>query len=175
MILETKRLILREWRQDEEPLLATFLGDEAVMYAYEGAFDNEKIADWLQWNLTLYQEKSYGLWAIERKSDGKIIGECGLTDQKINDQQYLEIGYHLIKEAWHQGYMIEAARGVKKYAFETLKADEVVSIVRDTNLPSMNVAIRNGMTVSQRVIKHYKGIDMPHFIFKVSQVDDNEK
>lgn len=169
MILETKRLHLRNWRAGEEELLKTFLGSDEVMYAYEGGFDEHQIADWLSWNLTLYQEKGYGLWAIERKSDGKTIGECGLTDQTIGGTTYLEIGYHLIADEWHKGYMMEATQAVKNYAFDTLQVQEVVSIVRDTNLPSMNVAIRNGMTISQRIIKHYKGFVMPHYIFKVKK------
>lgn len=169
MILETDRLRLRQWRVGEEAILKTFLGDEQVMYAYEGAFNEEQILNWLEWNLTLYRDKGYGLWVIERKSDGVIIGECGLTDQVIDGKTYLEIGYHLIADAWHQGYMMEAAQAVKNYAFTVLDEKEVVSIVRDTNIPSMNVAIRNGMIVSKRVIKQYRGISMPHYIFKVSQ------
>jgi len=172
MILETKRLRLREWRVGEEGVLKTFLGSDEVMYAYEGGFNDAKIADWLSWNLSLYQEKGYGLWAIERKSDGAVIGECGLTDQTIDGTTYLEIGYHLLSNEWHKGYISEAAQAVKIYAFEALNAGEVVSIVRDTNLSSMNVAIRNRMTVFKRITKHYKGIDMPHYIFKVKKGAD---
>ncbi|OJG46697.1 hypothetical protein RV04_GL001125 [Enterococcus hermanniensis] len=169
MILETKRLRLRNWRVGEEAVLKTFLGSDEVMYAYEGGFDDLKIANWLSWNLKLYQEKGYGLWAIERKSDGKIIGECGLTDQTIDGKTYVEIGYHLIASEWHKGYMMEATQAVKNYAFEILRVAEVVSIIRDTNLASMNVAIRNGMTVTQRIVKQYSGIEMPHYIFKVKK------
>ncbi len=47
MILETKRLRLREWAVGEEALLKTFLGSDEVMYAYEGGFNDQKIMDWL--------------------------------------------------------------------------------------------------------------------------------
>ena len=50
----------------------------------------------------------------------------------------------------------------KKYAFEILKADEVCSIIRDTNIASQKVAIRNGMAVKDSWVKHYRGVDMPH-------------
>lgn len=167
MILETERLILREWKTGEEKYLKLFLGSEKVMYAYEGPFNDQQIEEWLKWNLRLYEEKGYGLWAIERKCDGAIIGECGLTDQNVAGQDYLEIGYHLTSEFWKNGYMIEAAKAVKEYAFTILEKKEVVSIIRDTNMSSMNVAIRNGMVVSKRFIKHYRGIDMPHYLFVV--------
>lgn len=171
MILETERLRLREWQVGEEIELARFLGDEQVMYAYEGAFTKEEIAHWLQWNLDSYQENGFGLWAIEEKATGKIIGECGLMRQVVAGVELLEIGYHLIFEAWHQGFAQEAAKAVRDYAFNELKIEKVYSMVRDTNLASMNVAIRNGMIVEKRFIKVYRGIEMPHYLFGIARED----
>lgn len=141
------------------------------MYAYEGAFTDEKIAHWLCWTIASYDEKGFGLWAIERKSDHKIIGECGITEQKVNHQVYVEIGYHLVADGWKKGYMTEVAQAVRDYGFHTLHMDELVSIIRETNIPSMNMAIRNGMTIKERIIKQYQGIDMPHFIFHIRKCD----
>lgn len=171
MILETKRLHLREWRPGEETILKTFLGSDEVMYAYEGKFDDGKIAEWLRWNLVSYQEKGYGLWALELKDTGQVIGECGLIDLTVTGESYHEIGYHLIPEAWHQGYMSEAAQAVRDYAFAELGLTEVVSSIRDTNLASMNVAIRNEMVVRHRFIKEYRGVVMPHYLFSVKKTD----
>ena len=69
----------------------------------------------------------------------------------------------------HKGYAIEAAKACKTYAFEILKADEVCSIIRDTNIASQNVAIRNGMTMTGTWTKHYRGVDMPHYRYVVSR------
>lgn len=74
----------------------------------------------------------------------------------------MEIGYLFERTYWHKGYATEAARACKKYPFEILKADEVCSIIRDTNIASQNVAIRNGMVVKDSWVKHYRGVDMPH-------------
>ncbi|WP_265457495.1 GNAT family N-acetyltransferase [Enterococcus sp. HY326] len=167
-ILETPRLRLREWQPGEESELRNFLADPEVMYAYEHGFSEAEVKNWLQWNRTSYQENQFGLWAMELKASGEIIGECGLTSQQVADKNYLEIGYHLQKKFWGHGYAIEAARACKEYAFEHL-TDEVVSIVRDTNLASMNVAIRNGMLVKERFSKDYYGIKMPHFLFSVKK------
>ncbi|BCA86137.1 acetyltransferase [Enterococcus saigonensis] len=165
MKIETKRLILRPWQKGEAFALSQFLQDERVMYAYEGAFSDEEVIAWLNWNLKLYQEKGYGLFAMVCKKDGKIIGECGLTNQVVNGKTYLEIGYHLVYDAWKKGYATEAAQAVKEYAFNTLGATTVVSIVRDTNIASMNVAIRNQMVVKERFIKNYRNVMMPHYLF----------
>lgn len=79
------------------------------------------------------------------------------------------VGYLFQKEFWHQGYASEAAIGCKEYAFDKLGANEIYSIIRDTNVASQNVAKRNGMTCVAEFIKHYRGIDMPHFLFKVKK------
>ena len=79
-------------------------------------------------------------------------------------------GYLFQKEYWHHGYASEAAIACKEYAFDKLNAKEVYSIIRDTNIPSQNVAIRNGMTCIDKFIKYYRGIDMPHLLFSVKNV-----
>lgn len=174
MKFETERLILREWQDTPDDLAALkeFLQDPQVMTAYEHAFSEEEVRHWLSWNLDSYQQNGFGLWALVRKADQRIIGECGLTLQQVKGQTYVEIGYHLIQDAWHQGYALESAQGCKRYAFDTLKVAEVVSTVRDTNLASLNVAIRNGMVARDRYIKEYYGQTMPHYLMMIRRDED---
>lgn len=87
--------------------------------------------------------------------------------QPWKEMEVLEIGYLFNRLYWHRGYATEAARACKKYAFEILKADEVCSIIRDTNIASQNVAVRNGMTITDIWTKHYRGIDMPHYRYVI--------
>ena len=165
MILETPRLILREMTQTDYPALAEILQDREAMFAYEHAFSDEETQAWLDRMLERYRTDGFGLWAVVRKQSGEMIGQCGLTWQNFDGKRVPEIGYLFQRKHWKKGYAIEAARACKHYAFETLQADEVFSIIRDNNVASMNVAIRNGMTVRGRFVKHYYGIDMPHFAF----------
>ena len=83
----------------------------------------------------------------------------------------LEIGYLFQRDRWHRGYATEAARACKAYAFDTLGAAEVSSIIRDTNLPSQRVALRNGMTPRDTMVKHYRGVEMPHTRYAVSRTE----
>ena len=53
----------------------------------------------------------------------------------------------------------------KEYGFEKPGFQEVYSIIRDRNIPSINVAIRNGMFARKRIVRHYRGVDMPHYVF----------
>ena len=165
VICETERLYLRELNQNDFGALCRIMQDAETMYAYEGAFSDEEAQNWLNRQLSRYRENGFGLWAVVLKETDEMIGQCGLTIQPWKNEEVLEIGYLFQRKFWHNGYAMEAAAACKKYAFEVLKADEVCSIIRDTNLPSQRVAERNGMTKTDEWTKHYRGVDMPHFRF----------
>ncbi len=167
MIYETPRLYTRLLTTEDLPNLKRTLQDEKAMYAYAHAFSDEEVQAWLDKMLTRYQQDGFGLWAVVLKETGEFIGQCGLTKQMVHNQEVIEVGYLLERKHWHHGYAQEAAAGAKEYAFQELKVPEVWSIIRDNNLASMNVAIRNGMLVRDKVVKHYYGLEMPHFCFAV--------
>lgn len=170
-IIETERLILREMTQADYGDLCAILQDEQVMYAYEGAFSDEEVQNWLDKQLTRYRQDGVGLYAVLLKDSGAMIGQCGLTIQDTPNGKMLEVGYLLQRAHWHRGYATEAAQACKEYAFHTLGAQEVCSIIRNGNIPSQNVAKRNGMSVTGTFVKRYRGIDMPHDIFSAKQGD----
>ena len=168
MILQTERLYLREMEQSDYPALCRILQDETVMYAYNGAFSDAETQAWLDRQLDRYRKYGrFGLWAVVCRETGQMIGQCGLTMQPWKDRELLEIGYLLQKDCWHRGFATEASIACKEYAFTVLDAEEVYSIVRDTNTPSQRVALRNGMTAADRWVKHYRGVDMPHILYAV--------
>lgn len=167
MILETERLYLREMKQSDFYSLCKTLQDEKAMYAYEGPFCDIEVQEWLDRQIRRYQKWNFGLWAAVLKETNKMIGQCGLTMQPWKNEEVLEIGYLFERQYWNKGYATEAAQACKKYAFEVLKADEVCSIIRDTNIASQKVAVKNGMTMVDTWVKHYRGVDMPHYRFVV--------
>lgn len=170
-MLSTKRLFLREMSQCDFSSLCGILQDEEVMYAYEHAFSDEEVQEWLDKQLCNYERFGFGLWAVILKENNKMIGQCGLTMQNCNGRQELEIGYLLNKAYWHKGYALEASIACKEYAFSVLNAKSVCSIIRDTNIPSQRVAIRNGMKLTERFTKHYYNMDMPHLVFSIARED----
>ena len=167
MLFETERLYFREMNQDDFDSLCRILQDEDTMYAYEGAFSDNEVQEWLDSQISRYKKWNFGLWAVILKETDEMIGQCGLTMQLWKDKEVLEIGYLFERKYWHKGYATEAAKACKKYAFEILKSDEVCSIIRDTNIASQNVAIRNGMKKIDVWTKHYRGVDMPHYRYVV--------
>lgn len=167
VILETERLYLRELNQNDFDALCKILKDEETMYAYEGAFSDEEVQSWLDRQISRYHKFGFGLWAVVLKETDEVIGQCGLTMQPWKDTQVLEIGYLFQRTYWHKGYATEAAKACKKYAFEVLNAEEVCSIIRDTNIASQNVAVRNGMSACETWVKNYRNVDMPHIRYTV--------
>jgi RimJ/RimL family protein N-acetyltransferase len=170
-VFETDRLYLREFTENDYDDLCEILQDKDVMYAYEHSFSDEEVKNWYDKLLVGHYEKyGFGLWAVIHKETNDFLGQCGLTIQKLNDKEYLEIGYLFKKKHWHKGYATEAALGCKKYAFEILKAEKVYSIIRDNNIQSQNVAKRIGMEKIDVIMKHYGNMDIPHYIFSVQQI-----
>ena len=165
-VIETQRLQLREMTPADRPALCRILQDSEVMYAYNGPFSDEEVDEWLERQFARYRQYGYGLWAVVLKATGEMIGQCGLTLQQWNGREMLEAGYLFQRSHWHQGYATEAARACMDYAFGTLNSPLVCSIIRDNNLPSQQVALRNGMTRQTGVmVKHYRGVEMPHWLF----------
>lgn len=167
MILETERLSLRELRQADFSALCAILQDREVMYAYEHPFSNREVQAWLNRQLSRYERDGFGLWAVVEKATGEMIGQCGLTMQAWLERTVPEIGYHLCRDRWHQGFATEAALACREHAFQALGLPEVFSIIRDNNLPSQGVALRCGMSVRGSFVKHYYGMDMLHLVFGV--------
>ena len=170
IVIETQRLLLREMTPADRPALCRILQDSEVMYAYNGSFSDEEVDEWLERQLARYRQYGYGLWAVVLKATDEMIGQCGLTLQHWNGREMLEVGYLFQCSHWHQGYATEAARACMEYAFNILGASEVCSIIRDNNIPSQRVALRNGMRKAEGVmVKHYRGAEMPHWLYLTSR------
>ena len=112
-------------------------------------------------NMILETERLY----LREMNPFDFASLCKILQDK--DTMYAYEGAFSDDEYWHKGYAIEAAKACKKYAFEVLKAEEVCSIIRESNRASQNVAIRNGMTMTDSWIKHYRGVDMLHYRYVV--------
>lgn len=168
-ILETDRLILREFTPDDFAALCLMLQDDEVMYAYEGALSDEEAHAWLDNQLRRYREDGFGLWAVVLKETGEVVGQCGLTYQDGDGRgtRVVEVGYLFQRAHWHRGLATEAARACRDYAFDQVGVEKVYSIIRDTNVASQRVARRNGMAPEGSFVKRYRGVDMPHLVFSI--------
>ena len=154
MILETDRLILREYVEEDFDALFEILSDTETMQHYPAPFDENKTRNWINWNLDNYKKYGFGLWAVVLKETGEFIGDCGITLQNIDGEQLPEIGYHIHKDYWRKGYAREAASAVRDWAFANTAFDTLYSYMKYTNVASYSTAASIGMTK----IKEYPDI-----------------
>lgn len=166
-ILETERTYLRRMTWDDLPDLKEILQDEETMYAYEHGFSDEEVDNWIKATLRRYDEDGLALFAVIDKETGEFLGQEGLVYQEVSGRRELEIGYLFKKKNWNKGYATEVAIALKEYAFTVLGKEKVISLIRDTNIPSQKVAVRNGMVIEESYNKHYMGKDMLHYVFAV--------
>ena len=84
MLLETKRLFLRELTEDDYEPLFSVLADSDIMMHYPYTFDESRVRGWIAKNRERYRAFGFGLWAVVLKETGEMIGDCGITMQNIN-------------------------------------------------------------------------------------------
>lgn len=152
VIIETNRLILREYTLDDFDNLYEIVSDPETMRHYPKPFDEERTRDWIEWNLENYKNYGFGLWVVTLKETGEFIGDCGISIQNIDWELLPEIGYHIHKKYWRRGFGSEAARAVRDWAFENTDYNCIYSYMKYTNVGSYSTAIANGM----RKVKEYQ-------------------
>ena len=146
--LETERLILREWRDaDAEPMFS--MGQDARVMEFLGPLMDRDEAQQLVAGQMLNQSLfGHCFWPVERRSDGALLGFCGLNpgpkDTPLDGE--IEIGWRLAWAAWGQGYAREAAEASLEWGFANLPNDSIYAITVEANTRSWGLMERLGMT-----------------------------
>ena len=145
--LETQRLVLRDWRDEDWPQFWAATNTPEVMRWLGGVLDADGQAR-AQARLLSYQtDHGHTFWAVERREDGEILGFCGLkrSNQAGGPMGMMEIGWRLREDVWGQGYAREAAAATLDAAFERQAVDEVIALTVDANAASCGLMVRLGM------------------------------
>jgi RimJ/RimL family protein N-acetyltransferase len=140
--LETDRLVLRAFREDDLDAWAGFMADRETMRFLGGPMTRGNAWRAMATTLGHWALKGYGMWAVERKNDGALIGRVGLLQPE--GWTGLEVGWTLGRGYWGQGFATEAAAAAMRYAFLTRPDDRVVSNIDAGNIASQAVAKRLG-------------------------------
>ena len=145
-MIETKRLLLREWRDADLAPFQQICSDPRVMATLGPVLDMAETAALIERVKAMEVEHGHTFWALERREDARLIGWCGVIrgiDGPIKDKA--EIGWRLAHDCWGHGYATEAARGTVSWAFANLTDDTVWAITSAGNRASQAVMARLGM------------------------------
>ncbi len=146
VIIETNRLLLRTFTEEDAQLLYELnLDPEVIKYTYDPIKDLDHAKQVLdQTILPQYALYNHGRWAVHLKSGLEFIGWCGLKFIPLRNE--IDLGYRFIKNAWGKGYATEAAYACIKYGFEKLNLSRIIGRAVPTNLGSLNVLEKCGLT-----------------------------
>ncbi len=132
-----------------DPLVMQFIGDgKPLSIDYASSRFEQMPAEW--------NKVGYGVLAIERKTDRQFLGFAGLSTPDVLPQLLpaTEIGWRIRSEFWGNGYGTEGARAVADWAFNDLGRKSLLAIIREDNKPSIRIAEKLNMTLSQTINDH---------------------
>jgi ribosomal-protein-alanine N-acetyltransferase len=146
-MLKTERLVLRRWRDSDREPFAAINADPEVMEHFPATLTPDESDAAIDRIEAFFEERGFGLWALEIAETGQFIGFTGLSVPGFEAQftPAVEIGWRLTRSSWGHGYASEAARRALTFAFDDLDLAEVVSFTSHTNLRSQMVMKRIGM------------------------------
>lgn len=168
--LQTPRLTLRQMTKDDVALLLRFMGRESVMYAWEYAFSQEQVLEWIERNCARYAKGEGGYYLAFRRGDGVCVGQAALMRGEMAGRSVWELGWIFDDAFWGNGYATEAALGLAHTAFSHPGTDALWADIRPENTRSAAVARRIGMTpTGEYFIKLVNGKEMPHDVYRVTR------
>lgn len=148
IILETERLIIRNWREADRDLFFEINSDETVMAFFPFRRDRAGADEFFDHLQALISQTGLGFYALESKASGETIGFSGLARTDLAPfipHGTVEIGWRLSPHFWGKGFVTEAAKALLGHGFETENLDEIVSFAVHDNHRSTSVMQRIGM------------------------------
>jgi RimJ/RimL family protein N-acetyltransferase len=149
-IIQTERLILRQWHEEDLEPFAALNADPRVMEYFPATLSQQESDQMMKRMQTKIEERGWGWWAVSLVKNGNFIGFIGMNNVDpatfpAHFAPAVEVGWRLACPYWGKGYATEGALVCLKYGFETLNLEEVVSFTAAQNMRSRAVMERIGM------------------------------
>jgi len=169
--LVSKRLGLRQLELSDADYLFEILSDSETMRFYPKTYSKEEVEGWISKSMRSYIDNGFGLWALILKTDGHFIGQCGITLQNIDHEVVPEIGYHVNKKYWNQGFATEAALSCLHFGFFEMNFEEIYIHTSLRNTPSRRVAEKIGMVKRKEYDKqvNQEGLIDRHIVYSLKK------
>jgi ribosomal-protein-alanine N-acetyltransferase len=147
--IETARLFLRQWRKEDLEAYAHICADPEVMRYLPSTLSREQSEEQIARFARHWEERGFGLWAVEDKASGAFVGFTGLQyqDDWSEGEHKTEVGWRLERSFWGNGLATEAALASLRYGFEELGLERIISIALPENIASRRVMEKAGLTL----------------------------
>ncbi|HBX36358.1 MAG TPA: hypothetical protein DEG76_03260 [Pseudohongiella sp.] len=144
-VFRTERLSVRRWRDsDLADLLAVYGDAEAMRWVGDSKpITREECVYWIDVTRRNYQQRGYGMFAVERLSQPGVIGFCGIVHP--GGQLEPEIKYAYLRSHWGCGFATEAVQGLIAYGVSAHDLDYIIATTAPANLASHRVLLKAGM------------------------------
>ena len=147
-VVETERLVIRQWRVSDRAEFLRHLNSDAVMHWLGGPQDEATYVASFERVDSYQRDFGHTFWIVERKSDGAVLGFCGIkrvNAENAPNQGDFEIGWRLREDCWGEGVAKEAAIACLDLAFGRFGAPHVVAFTVPGNRASWGLMERLGM------------------------------
>jgi RimJ/RimL family protein N-acetyltransferase len=166
MILETERLVLRNWLESDVNHYLVLAGDVGYhCFSRPGRFlvhtaeeANAKVRE----RMLLFKERKLGKFPIFLRATGEFIGTCGLEPFDLGGRSEVELGYRLCLNFWGRGYAKEAAAAILGHAFADLKLAKIMAFVLPQNKASVRILGQLGF----QYLHDFVHADLPHRLYE---------
>ena len=153
--LQTPRLLLRQWQDDDLPAFAELNGDAEVMTYFPQPLSQQQSDETAEKLRNHISEHGWGVWAVELLDNKEFVGAIGLFPNAITPRgEAVEIAWRLRRQFWGHGYATEGAKAALLFAFEVLNLNAIIALTASINKPSRKVMERLGMTNCEENFQH---------------------
>lgn len=163
-ILETERLILRQFVEEDAEFILELLNDPSFIHNIGDrkirSLDGAKVYI-RNGPATSYGQHGFGLYLVELKMTGESIGMCGLIQRE--NLENVDIGYAFLPRFWSRGYAVESATAVRDYARDVIGLKRLVGITNPDNFPSIGVLEKLSMKFEKMIRLSDEDIELSLF------------
>ncbi|MFC3493940.1 GNAT family N-acetyltransferase [Glycomyces rhizosphaerae] len=161
VVLETPRLILRRWREEDVAPMAAINADPDVMrWIRDGSVrDERQTRDGIKAWEREWETEGFGLFALEERATGQMVGFTGLAVPRFLPELLpaVEVGWRLGSVHWGQGLATEAATAVVRFGFEERGLERIVSVAQVGNDASERIMVKLGMRLFHETVSPGSG------------------
>ena len=170
--IETRRLLLRPFEEDDGPALHGVVGNDPDMTWDHSVRSVEKVSRTVIERMSHFAEHGFGVWAVIEKVANTMVGQTGL--QRLPKTEHVELVTYTAKRAWRLGYAHEACRASLRYGFEILGLGEIWAVVRKENSAGRGIVRKLGFQFVRDDVIYDANVEVSRLSKPLYQIDASE-